>query len=420
MRSPADQPAVGRNVDVSVVRGPGGLAFVTVRAAPAGGAYSLAPEVAYRALRDALGQNGLRILQERVFGSCAVAEAVLQARTAVLGADLDDGGPVTFVDGEPAWGGELAGIQVLACPAAGAGRIEVLRQRGQSIGRAWLRPTHDLLCFSNLRPESHAGTAPRAQAAAVIRFAERCLQERGVSFRQVVRTWFFLDTISAWYRTFNEARNTAYREYGLLDGPAGVWLPASTGIEGSNPSGAACVLDLIAVRIHDPQRVRVRMLRNPQQGDPFEYGSAFSRGVCLDEPEGRHVFISGTAAIDRAGRTAHLGDPRGQIEMTLAHVEALLGQAELTPRQIAHATLFFKHPEHRHHFAPVSREHGWPELPAIFVEASVCRPELLFELDGSPMTSQRSTFPSRWSSWTRPKRSRFRNFAVFRNERNAK
>jgi hypothetical protein len=52
------------------------------------------------------------------------------------------------------------------------------------------------------------------------------------SYRDVVRTWFYLNDILSWYPEFNQARNAVYRELGLIPGHDGGSrrLPASTGI----------------------------------------------------------------------------------------------------------------------------------------------------------------------------------------------
>jgi hypothetical protein len=64
-----------------------------------------------------------------------------------------------------------------------------------------------------------------------------------------VRTWFYLSDILSWYAAFNKVRNEKYGEFGIMPGPGDreLLLPASTGIEGVTPSGAACAMDLIAV-----------------------------------------------------------------------------------------------------------------------------------------------------------------------------
>ena len=79
--------------------------------------------------------------------------------------------------------------------------------------------------------------------------AERILRENGASYKDVVRTWFYLSDILGWYAAFNKVRNEKYGEFGIMPGPGDreLLLPASTGIQGETPSGAACAMDLIAV-----------------------------------------------------------------------------------------------------------------------------------------------------------------------------
>jgi len=79
--------------------------------------------------------------------------------------------------------------------------------------------------------------------------AARLLEAQGASYRDVARTWFYLSDILDWYPEFNRARTAIYGQFGILPGQSNgrLRLPASTGIRGEAPTGAACALDLLAV-----------------------------------------------------------------------------------------------------------------------------------------------------------------------------
>ena len=91
--------------------------------------------------------------------------------------------------------------------------------------------------------------APPLQAKRLIQRATEILESQGASYGDVARTWFYLSDILGWYPEFNRARTAIYRRFGILPGPGNgrLKLPASTGIRGALPTGAAGALDLLAV-----------------------------------------------------------------------------------------------------------------------------------------------------------------------------
>ena len=147
--------------------------------------------------------------------------------------------------------------------------------------------------------------------------------------------------ILAWYPEFNEVRNEAYGRFGLMPsaGDDRLLLPASTGIGGQSPRGAAAVMDLLAVTGPQASGSGVKQLSNGRQCDAFRYGSAFSRGACVPRPGCSVIYVSGTAAIDEHGRSLHPGDVAGQIAATLEKVEALLAPhmpaCRISPRRLS-------------------------------------------------------------------------------------
>jgi enamine deaminase RidA (YjgF/YER057c/UK114 family) len=165
-----------------------------------------------------------------------------------------------------------------------------------------------------------------------------------------------------------------------LQGPLS--LPASTGIQGENRLGAASVMDVLAVMRTPASQVDVVQMGNVRQADAFEYGSAFSRGACIREPDMTQIQISGTAAVDEQGRSVCSGDARAQALWTLDTVEALIGQQGAGLTDICQATVFLKRAQDYTAYQQALAERGLNEMPAVCVLADVCRDELLFEMDG--------------------------------------
>lgn len=341
----------------------------------------------YVRLARQLLAGGLEIVQERVFGSVSIQPEVLEVRRAVLkqhGINAD--GPFSYVEGRPPWGTGFAGVILHAIRGA---EVRTILDSGRPCGRAWQTGGSEFVVLQDLRSRE-SGDTPRARARQswqAIARAARVLHANGLDFRDTARTWFYLAEILDWYGPFNDARTRLYRRLGLFTpGAEGPRLPASTGICAKLPGGAACGVDLIAVRPTDAQ-ARFAPLRNPLQAEAYTYGSAFSRCTFVDAGSSRLIELSGTAAIDEHGRSVYPGDVRAQVRCTLEKVTSLLSQVHATPRDITAATIFMKNGRDLDAVRGVLADLGLSQLPAVFVRADVCREDLRFEIDAEAMIS---------------------------------
>ncbi len=347
----------------------------------------LAAEAAYREIARQLRDQGLTMVHERLFGSLSVKPTVLAARAAALRAgNISPGGPITYIQGHPPWGEGLAGVIIQAVALLDpTDAVWTIRDRGQTVGRGWRRRGATFLLLQNIQgllPGPAEVNSRPLQAKRLIRRASAILEAQGASFHDVARTWFYLADILAWYPEFNRSRTAVYSQFGLLPGQSHNprKLPASTGIRGEAAAGAAGVLDLLVVRPAE-SRSSVRQLSSPGQPEAFTYGSAFSRGAIIRQPDVSLIQVSGTAAIDEQGSSLYPGDVRAQIDCTFDKIAALIGQEGAELPDIAAACVFVKRPAD----APVYQERaaaqGLENLPAVVMVADVCRDELLFEMD---------------------------------------
>jgi enamine deaminase RidA (YjgF/YER057c/UK114 family) len=206
--------------------------------------------------------------------------------------------------------------------------------------------------------------------------AHGILKSNGVSFLAVPRTWLWLRDITSWYSRFNAARNAFFTECGILNATNRPPMPASTGIGLALAGGAACAMDLTAVL--EPAGTIEHLQAVGRQRSAYEYGSAFSRASRAVTPAGRTVFVSGTASIDRSGRSVRVGDAAGQIETTLDNVRAVLSDMNCRATDVVQALAYCKTTEVEAVFEPVRDTVDWPWITMI---CDVCRPELLFEIE---------------------------------------
>ena len=325
-------------------------------------------------IRETLRETGARIFQERVFAAPRAIDAVRRVRSEVYG-DLDDGVPPAWLAPPAGLTGEIAGVQVHAVRSERASQRVHLASCGS--GRVLDLGERRYVTLSGISA-AEAGS-PEDQARAAFEKAERLLREAGTDMLAVARTWLWLGDILSWYDGLNSVRTAFFRERGLLNNsPAASRMPASTGI-GVKPAGdPICSLDLIAVT--DAQDAVRCYGAAGNQDSAYLYGSAFSRAAQAAMPAGKTVFVSGTAAIDAQGVTCCVGDPGGQIEMTLDNVRAVLGDMGCRDEDVVQAIVYVKDTEVEEVFRTEYEDLCWPYLTVI---ADVCRPELLFEVEAT-------------------------------------
>jgi enamine deaminase RidA (YjgF/YER057c/UK114 family) len=338
----------------------------------------------FNAVAGVLAANQISVLRERIFGRSRARQEVLERRaTALSRVGIEADWPVTAVEGQPASGSELGGVQIWGVtPRAGGGaRIETVEWQGRKVGREWIGPGFRQLVLSSIEGDANAGgDAAPEQARLMFEAASAVLAARGYGFRHVARTWIYLADIVDWYGEFNRVRNAHYARAGLS--PAGeAVFPASTGIEGRHVR-EACLMDLLAVDAQPASGLVVRpVLRSERQGEASAYGSAFARAMVFERGGRKIIEVSGTASIDADGRSAHPGDASAQYCGTLLSIAALLEQEGASLSAIAQGTLFAKTAAVARACQDVSRRLSLPGLPLIEVVADVCRPELLVEVE---------------------------------------
>ncbi|MCE5278496.1 MAG: Rid family hydrolase [Planctomycetaceae bacterium] len=333
---------------------------------------------------------GLQIMHERVFAPAdLLAGLKIQRQKAMASRGISDEGPLTCIHGQ-SHEAAPGGIQLRVGPASC--RIEPVELDGAVTGRTWRQDGAVWVMLQNMHGlDANAGAdnSRQAQVQRMIQRVQKLLCGRGGSYRHVVRTWIYIDDILDWYGPFNTARNAEYGRIGIMpDGSSDpLLLPASTGIGGANPFGAACLMDVLAIIPDQPGAIEILRMTNSRQKEAFKYGSAFSRGTVIGGKGASEIYISGTAAIDENGISLHRGDTRRQVETTLDVVDGLLGQAGASLADIADATFFFKHAADIPLLgeALARRELA---IPGVTVVADVCRDELLFELDCMALTDK--------------------------------
>jgi enamine deaminase RidA (YjgF/YER057c/UK114 family) len=239
------------------------------------------------------------------------------------------------------------------------------------------------------------------------------LDQAGVRFDQVIRTWLYLGDIVGMegsvqrYQELNRARTESFEGIDFLADrlPHGAQnaqvraFPASTGI---GTEGNDIMMSCIALAT-DRKDILAVPLENPRQTAAYAYAASYSpkspkfaRAMALSCGSHATIFISGTASITHS-ETRHLGNAAKQTHETLDNIEALIGERNLachglpglgaTIANLGLARVYIKRQEDYAQIHAACRER-LGEVPTVYAIADVCRPELLVEIEGIAFSRQ--------------------------------
>ncbi len=327
------------------------------------------PEAMLSRLAAAANDVGAQLVAVDVFGGLGSGADKNKLLGDVFG---DVAFPVTWVEEKSGAATHLAGIQ--AWGVAGA-PVQPLFFEGRVSGAFFDTEFFRYCRLGGITPTDTARPVAE-QASAVFRHMDAALRLSDMHFNQVVRTWFYNHQLLDWYDVFNTARDVFFREHRVYDN----LVPASTGIEGGNPAGAALVAGALAVA---PCKADAGMcaVPSPLQCPALEYGSSFSRATEVYAPGSRRLYISGTASISPDGDTQYEGDVAAQIKRTMEVATAILQSREMDLTHTTRATVYFKNAEDFPAFEAWRSAANAPRIPLVFVHNDVCRDDLLFEIE---------------------------------------
>lgn len=201
-----------------------------------------------------------------------------------------------------------------------------------------------------------------------------------------VRTWIFVRDVDTNYAGVVAGRRNFFGTIGLT--PETHYI-ASTGIQGAHPDyRKVVVMDAYAVKGLKPAQVRYLQAKD-YLNPTYEYGVTFERGTSISYGDRKHIFISGTASIDNKGRILHEGDVRSQAIRMMENISALLSEAGAATGDIRSAILYLRDASD---YAVISRlfKERWPLLDPVFVQAPVCRPGWLIEMECVAVTMDKA------------------------------
>gem|GEM_PF-778940 len=368
-----------------------------------------------RQIREALAKRGLspaNIVTQNVFlraESDAEHFAEKHAMKKTLESFYGEAMPaVNFIGQFPVDGKKVTAEFVVLVPKNDSMRIEARSYSDDSGTYHYKVAEQDetkWVYAGGLQDETKTGTLDMSQAAFAV--MNGILAAEGLTFSGVVRQWNYIEDIVGLdgerqkYQIFNDVRADWYSMADFIDG-----YPAATGI-GTSTGGVVLAFTAFGSARGDS---RVVPLKNPQQIDAHRYTQEVLVGVAVDAQKqratpkferakavvnGEHVtlFISGTAGI--RGQQTVAGGIEEQTEIMIENIEALISRENLeahgvhagaTLRDVAQIRVYVKQPEDTETVRRICAER-FPGIPALFLVADVCRPNLLAEMEGIAFTS---------------------------------
>lgn len=292
----------------------------------------------------------------------------------------------------PLIGGGAPVCEVWRVEAADAASANGLRERGCVRYRQCQQLLFGCVRINEAALARERGDSPAQALRAATELAYRdifsVLDESGHA--RLVRVWHYLPDINTEsegderYRHFNAARHAAFAQAGATEHGN---IPAASAL-GSRSGSPVCIYFLAArhvpVMIENPRQVSA--YRYPRQYG--EHSPLFSRACILAAPAGAHLFVSGTASIV-GHETVHRGDATAQTRETMKNITALLEEANRRDRlqRFAMDALKFKvYVRHRPDQPAIAGELArWlkPTTSVVYLEADVCRADLLVEIEAS-------------------------------------
>ncbi|MFT4070299.1 MAG: Rid family hydrolase [Dysgonamonadaceae bacterium] len=220
--------------------------------------------------------------------------------------------------------------------------------------------------------------SPYAQTEEAFTRHCRLLETEGLNLRDhCIRTWIYSRDIDKNYGEIVKARNSIFSLHGLTNDTHFI---ASTGIEGKGKIPSSAVnIDFLSVTDISPEKIRY--LHAPEYLNPtHEYGVAFERATEVDYGDKKHIFISGTASIDKEGDCIFRNDVIKQTERLFLNIHQLLKDGEAEGKNIAQMIVYLRNLTDYHLVKDFLDKH-FPETPQVIVLARVCRPEWLIEVE---------------------------------------
>lgn len=206
----------------------------------------------------------------------------------------------------------------------------------------------------------------------------KTLKAKGLDMAtHLVRTWIYVSDIDNNYNGVVKARNDVFKSYGLS---TDTHFIASTGIGGNTETQNAFVgMDFLTYpHIKEEDKLYLKALDH--LSPTHDYGVSFERGTRLELSDKYIYYISGTASIDKEGNTINIGNLSKQTDRLIENINALLKEGDATLDDVRYFIVYLRDVSDYLETEHYMKKH-FPHIPYIIVNAKVCRPSWLIEME---------------------------------------
>ena len=238
-------------------------------------------------------------------------------------------------------------------------------------------------------------TSPAEQTKAGFGDAVALLASQGGSLKtNGVRAWIYLKDVDVFYAGMVESRRELFKKLGMNGDTHYI---AATAIEGA----PAHKNGLVAIDLYsqlDLKPEQVTFLYDPDYLPFRNHQVVFEYGTKIDYRDRAHLFPSGTGSVDPSLIILYKGDVMRQLERSLENVEALLRAGKAGLQDLTHLIVYLRDLTDYQRVGQYLDER-FANLPKIIVQAPVCNPDWLVEIEGAAIiannpANEGKTFPS--------------------------
>ena len=298
--------------------------------------------------------------------------------------------PVTLI---PQYLLPYGGLSVALYSVEGA-EISIREDNGVCYGI--IEGSEESLLFIEGIAASDFSQSVKSQSQEVFSRLDGILSAYGFAVDDIVRQWNYIGNITSHrngrqnYQEFNDARSAYYMTSAWSNG-----YPAATGI------GASCegiIVGCIAFKsdshiypINNPLQIAAheysRKVLVDDNADALKTTPKFERAKLIEIGEDACCFVSGTAAI-RGELSMDMKSARSQTIQTIENIEYLVSKENLIrfgckayDLNLLNLRVYIKNAAD-YDEVKATVDELYPQIPAVYTIADVCRDELLVEIEG--------------------------------------
>jgi enamine deaminase RidA (YjgF/YER057c/UK114 family) len=373
-----------------------------------GSTFEQQAEDAMSSIDTAVESESMRgfIVQQTVF--VADAAFVTPARQMMHAFYGDDLPATTYIRQRPCDG------KLLAVEAMGVGQDVRIDRINEHLVVAAHNDISWAHCAGVLPRDARAGVYDGSASA--LGTMRELLDQAGMRFDQVFRTWLYLGDIVGMegpvqrYKELNRARTDFFQGIDFLAGrqprrATGEGVPAYPASTGIGADGFDVTMGCMALATERKDILAVP-LENPRQTAACDYAASYSpkspkfaRAMALSCGSHATIFVSGTASITHS-ETRHIGNAEAQTHETIDNIDALIGERNLARHglpglgsriaDLGQVRVYVKCAADYAKIRAACQER-LGDVPAIYTIADVCRPDLLVEIEGIAFSKRANT-----------------------------